>query len=279
MCKDEAAQSESGSPDRGLAGGDLTLEPACNEDLNGSRAGEPLEERIGASACEPMVPASGYASGEWALIRSWGYTLIEMTITLALVATLAMIALPMYVGYLEKARVARVIAEIHMFSKAIDLYELDEGELPASLVLVGLNGVLDPWGNPYKYLKIAGAGNGQGASNGLFFHGPNKAYAARGDRGSMAQTSGRNDSGNAWYSFGPRTAYAAGGGPPGGEPPGGGSENQPRKDRFLVPINSDYDLYSKGKNGDSVPPLTAPQSRDDIVRAADGSFVGIASEF
>ena len=52
-----------------------------------------------------------------------------------------------------------------------------------------------------------------------------------------------------------------------------------RKDRNLVPINSDYDLYSLGEDGQSRPPLTAPPSLDDVVRAADGSFVGSAEEF
>jgi len=52
-----------------------------------------------------------------------------------------------------------------------------------------------------------------------------------------------------------------------------------RKDRNLVPINSDYDLYSFGEDGDSRPPLTALPSRDDIIRAADGSFVGSAEDF
>jgi general secretion pathway protein G len=47
-----------------------------------------------------------------------------------------------------------------------------------------------------------------------------------------------------------------------------------RKDRNLVPINSDYDLYSLGPDGETRPPLTAGPSRDDIARAADGSFVG-----
>jgi len=52
-----------------------------------------------------------------------------------------------------------------------------------------------------------------------------------------------------------------------------------RKDRFMVPINSDFDLYSMGKDGRSVAPLTAKDSRDDIVRANDGGYVGLASEF
>jgi general secretion pathway protein G len=52
-----------------------------------------------------------------------------------------------------------------------------------------------------------------------------------------------------------------------------------RKDRFLVPLNSTYDLYSKGKDGRSQPPLTASVSQDDIVRAGDGVYVGLAAAF
>jgi len=52
-----------------------------------------------------------------------------------------------------------------------------------------------------------------------------------------------------------------------------------RKDRFLVPINSDFDLWSMGPDGKSVPPLTAKASRDDIVRANDGTFYGWASDY
>ena len=52
-----------------------------------------------------------------------------------------------------------------------------------------------------------------------------------------------------------------------------------RKDKSLTPINSDYDLYSMGKDGKSVTPLTAKASQDDIIRARDGQFVGLASDF
>lgn len=52
-----------------------------------------------------------------------------------------------------------------------------------------------------------------------------------------------------------------------------------RKDRFLVPLNTEYDLYSMGKDGTSRPPLTAKASWDDIIRANDGGFVGLASEY
>lgn len=50
-----------------------------------------------------------------------------------------------------------------------------------------------------------------------------------------------------------------------------------RKDRFIVPLNSKFDLYSKGPDGKSKAPLTAAESRDDIVVANDGDFVGLAT--
>ena len=62
-------------------------------------------------------------------------------------------------------------------------------------------------------------------------------------------------------------------------PPGGGKPAGARKDRFLVPVNSTFDLYSMGPDGESVPPFTAAKSRDDIVRANDGGYVGRASGF
>ncbi len=52
-----------------------------------------------------------------------------------------------------------------------------------------------------------------------------------------------------------------------------------RKDHNLVPINSDYDLYSMGKDGRSVSPLTSKHSRDDIIRANNGEFVGVAQDY
>lgn len=57
------------------------------------------------------------------------------------------------------------------------------------------------------------------------------------------------------------------------------TRGQMRKDRNLVPINSDYDLYSKGEDGSSLPPLMAPVSHDDVVRAADGHFIGLAQDY
>lgn len=50
-----------------------------------------------------------------------------------------------------------------------------------------------------------------------------------------------------------------------------------RKDKFMVPINSTFDLWSMGPDGNTVAPLTAKSSRDDIIRANDGLFIGRAS--
>ena len=52
-----------------------------------------------------------------------------------------------------------------------------------------------------------------------------------------------------------------------------------RKDKKLAPLNTDFDLYSEGKDGDSRPPLVAKVSRDDVVRARDGRFIGLAADF
>ena len=49
-----------------------------------------------------------------------------------------------------------------------------------------------------------------------------------------------------------------------------------RKDHFLVPINTYFDLYSMGPDGQSVSPLTAKVSRDDIIYAHDGEYIGPA---
>lgn len=54
---------------------------------------------------------------------------------------------------------------------------------------------------------------------------------------------------------------------------------QARKNKNLVPINSDFDLYSLGRNGASLPPLTAQPSLDDVVLANDGGFAGLATDY
>jgi general secretion pathway protein G len=52
-----------------------------------------------------------------------------------------------------------------------------------------------------------------------------------------------------------------------------------RKDKKLAPLNSDFDLYSVGSDGQTAASLVNAKSRDDVVRARDGGFVGLASDF
>jgi len=52
-----------------------------------------------------------------------------------------------------------------------------------------------------------------------------------------------------------------------------------RKDHNMVPVNSDFDLYSKGKDGKSQTPFTSKASRDDIVRANNGRYIGLVSDY
>ncbi|MFQ5848367.1 MAG: prepilin-type N-terminal cleavage/methylation domain-containing protein [Candidatus Methylomirabilales bacterium] len=154
-----------------------------------------------------------------------GFTVIELLIVMLMIGTLTMIGGPLYANALDRARVARAIADIHTFEREIAVYQLFNAKLPDALADVGRANWRDPYGNPYEYLNYANAKKS-----------------------------------NKW------------GGTAGGT-------QKPRKDRFLKPINSDYDLYSKGSDGQSKESLNAKESWDDIVRAGDGGFIGLASEF
>ncbi len=49
-----------------------------------------------------------------------------------------------------------------------------------------------------------------------------------------------------------------------------------RRDRFLVPINTLYDLCSRGRDGLTTNNLTSPDAQDDVIRANDGAYIGLA---
>jgi len=52
-----------------------------------------------------------------------------------------------------------------------------------------------------------------------------------------------------------------------------------RKDHALNPLNTDFDLYSLGPDGKTKSQITQKDSLDDVIRASDGAFIGIASNF
>ena len=144
-----------------------------------------------------------------------GFTIIEISVSLAIMGILAAVVIPLYTGYIDQARNETAISDIRGCSLALARYYSDSGRYPDSLDKVGCATSRDPWGNPYRYFNI---------------------QTAKG-KGDM------------------------------------------RKDRFMVPINSDFDLYSMGKDGKSASPLTAKASRDDIIRANDGAYIGLAYAF
>ena len=147
--------------------------------------------------------------------RTAAFTLVELLIAVAIILTLAAMAVPSLLKAMDIARIARAVGEIRTLEDEIALYESLNDRLPDSLNDIGRGTLLDPWGTPYQYLNFANV-KGKGAM---------------------------------------------------------------RKDRFLVPLNSTYDLYSMGPDRLSQPPLTAKVSRDDIVRANDGGFIGPASAY
>lgn len=146
-----------------------------------------------------------------------GFTLVELSIAIAILAILTAIAVPSYSSYRERVRVNQATSDIVALGAVIKLYEMDNRTYPATLAEIGKAGMLDPWNHPYEYLRLQPLDNTQGG--------------------------------------------------------------KVRKDKNLVPINSDFDLYSKGKDGASQGPLTANASHDDVVRANDGRFVGLASDY
>jgi general secretion pathway protein G len=52
--------------------------------------------------------------------------------------------------------------------------------------------------------------------------------------------------------------------------------NQCRKIGPIHPLNTDYDLYSKGEDGESNKPINSKKSQDDIIRAYNGTYIGLA---
>lgn len=52
-----------------------------------------------------------------------------------------------------------------------------------------------------------------------------------------------------------------------------------RRDKNLNPLNSDFDLYSIGKDNETRLPITQKFSLDDVLRANDGNFINLAEKY
>lgn len=198
-----------------------------------------------------------------------GFTLIEVLLVIAVIGILSAIAVPAYSSYAQKARASAAVLAVGVIQKAIAVYYVETGTYPASLADVGMDTMRDPWGNPYQYLRIAGASNTDPANSGSSSGGSSTSSSGTAKTGSSAGKSNTNGT----------TASNASTNAGGSAANGGTTTGQARKDRFLVPINSDYDLYSMGPDGKSTSALTAKISQDDIIRASDGLFIGRACDF
>jgi len=58
----------------------------------------------------------------------------------------------------------------------------------------------------------------------------------------------------------------------------GSDKQKARRDRNQKPINTYYDLWSNGADGDYQQQVNGAKSRDDIIYAWDGSFVGLGKD-
>lgn len=54
---------------------------------------------------------------------------------------------------------------------------------------------------------------------------------------------------------------------------------QRRKDGPIVPINTQFDLYSIGPNKKTSPSIRSSTGRDDVILANDGAFIGVAADY
>ena len=168
-----------------------------------------------------------------------GFTLMELMIGIANVGILASIATPNYIKFREKARIELATTEMRLIEKKIMDYLIDNGELPEDLSAIGMDDILDPWGRPYNYLRISESDESE----------EDEAQDNKGNKGKKGKKDDK------------------------------GKKGKPRKDHSLHPINTDYDLFSVGKDGKSTAPLTAKISQDDIVRANNGRYLGLVSNY
>jgi general secretion pathway protein G len=103
------------------------------------------------------------------LVRSRGFTLLELLVVVAIIGLLVGYVAPRYFSQVGKSEATVVRAQIDGFEKALDTYRLDTGRYPTTEQ--GLNALvnkpgdtakwngpylrkavpLDPWGNPYRY--------------------------------------------------------------------------------------------------------------------------------
>jgi general secretion pathway protein G len=88
--------------------------------------------------------------------RVRGFTLIELLIIVAIVGTLSAIAVPVYRNYTDESKNSAAIVDIRKIEGGIERFRAERGRPPDTLAEAGIPAQLDPWGNPYEYVRIEG---------------------------------------------------------------------------------------------------------------------------
>lgn len=226
-------------------------------------------------------------------------------IVVTVLAILMSIGVPGYQCALRIARITKAKQELRVLSMAIDQHRaVNAGELPLTLYQVGYGGRLDPWGLPYCYLNYA-AGTGDGLTWAVSVGMVDPAAV-----GGQGTTSG---SGNGGGNSGGNSGKNGGSGNNGGNNGGIGAvvsevaktlqgaelaafisslhegtttvmvgvpvESTRRRDKYMFPLNTDYDLFSLGPDGRTAASLSHAMALDDVIRANDGGFFGVAADY
>jgi general secretion pathway protein G len=83
-------------------------------------------------------------------------TLVELILAIAILGTLAAVAVPSYSNYIDKARNSAAMADIREVELGIVRFQAERGRPPDTLAEAGIPTPLDSWGRPYQYTRIAG---------------------------------------------------------------------------------------------------------------------------
>ena len=207
-----------------------------------------------------------------------GFSLLELIIAAAIAVVISAISVSAYTGYIDTTKNAQAETQIRALSFLIDDYASEYGEYPNSLKDIGNENLKDPWGNPYIYFNLR-KDNGQGSGGSDDDeHGSSDDHGGSDDDEhgrSDDDDHGRSDDDDHGRSDGDDDEHGSNNEHSGKNTNIGAA----RKDGNLVPINTNYDLCSYGKDGKSKAPLRAKDSHDDIIYANDGGYIGLASEF
>lgn len=88
-----------------------------------------------------------------------GFTLLELMFGGMILVIALTFAIPGYKNYMLQTKIATAKADLVSIESKIQIYYTQNHSFPDALSEIYPTPFLDPWGNPYKYLKIQGLAN------------------------------------------------------------------------------------------------------------------------